>query len=190
MKTAFIIHGYNGDTLYTFGPWLKEVLEKKGYTVYTPEFPIRLEARYNTWSKILDTYKHYFNADTIVVAHSIGNPFIMQYLANNNISVKAYISVAGFCKTFAVPDRDDITTAIEDFKINESHTDKIKELVKYRYSIYSDNDHCVPIDILKDLPNCINSIPVFIPGVGHMGNRENTISIPKLEEIILEITKK
>ncbi|MGN1351753.1 MAG: hypothetical protein ACI4VE_03095 [Clostridia bacterium] len=33
MKTAFIIHGFNGDTTYTFGPWLKKFLEEKGFFV-------------------------------------------------------------------------------------------------------------------------------------------------------------
>ena len=27
MKTAFILHGFNGDTSYTFGPALKDFLE-------------------------------------------------------------------------------------------------------------------------------------------------------------------
>ena len=31
MKTAFIIHGFNGDTTYTFGPSLKKFLENKNY---------------------------------------------------------------------------------------------------------------------------------------------------------------
>lgn len=184
MKTAFIIHGFNGDTLYTFGPWLKQILEQRGYTVFLPKFPIRSEARYTKWAQILDAYKQYFNPDTIVVAHSIGNPFIMRYLSTNNIPIKAYISVAGFCNIFKVPNREDLDTAIEDFKIDEQHTSKIIKLVEKRYSFYSDNDHCVPFDLLKNLPQAIDSIPVFIPGVGHMGNRENTTQIPKLKDII------
>ena len=60
MKTAFIIHGFNGDTTYTFGPWLKEILESKGFKVLMPKFPIRAEASFCKWSQILDTYKEFF----------------------------------------------------------------------------------------------------------------------------------
>ena len=80
MKTAFILHGFNGDTTYTFGPSLKKFLEQKDYNVIMPNFPIRSEATFNGWSDILDKYKEYFNSETIVVAHSIGNPFFIQYL--------------------------------------------------------------------------------------------------------------
>ena len=80
MKTAFIIHGFNGDTTYTFGPYVKAELEKRNYTVIMPNFPIRSEATYSVWAKILDNYKNLFNEDTIVICHSIGNPFIINYL--------------------------------------------------------------------------------------------------------------
>ena len=117
MKTAFIIHGFNGDTSYTFGPSLTSFLEEKGYKVFLPKLPIRLEASYEKWSKILDEYKEYFNEETIVVAHSIGNPFFIRYLNNNNLKCKLYISVAGFCDLFKVPDREDLNTAFVDLQL-------------------------------------------------------------------------
>lgn len=92
LKTAFIIHGFNGDTTNTFGPWLKQILENKGFTVHMPSFPIRLEASFEKWSKILDEYKNEIKKDSIIIAHSIGNPFIIRYLANNNLNVNTYYS--------------------------------------------------------------------------------------------------
>ena len=34
MKNAFIIHGFNGDTTNTFGPALKDFLEREGITIW------------------------------------------------------------------------------------------------------------------------------------------------------------
>ena len=71
MKNAFIIHGFNGDTLYTFGPSLKKFLESFDYNVIMPSFPIRKDASFNKWSNILDNYKIFFNEETVIIAHSI-----------------------------------------------------------------------------------------------------------------------
>lgn len=187
MKNAFIIHGFNGDTTNTFGPALKDFLESIGYTVFMPNFPIRTEATFKGWSEILDKYKEHFNSETIVVAHSIGNPFFVQYLYNNNLNIKLYVSVAGFCKLFTIPDRPDLNNAFIDFAVNSKHLDYIKSNTMFRYSLYSDNDHVIPFDILEDFIKQINSTPIFIKGVGHMGNRNNTTHLPQIEDIIKDL---
>ncbi len=184
MKTAFIIHGFNGDTTYTFGPSLKKFLENKNYKVFIPEFPIRSEASYVGWSKILNNYKEFFNDETIIVAHSIGNPFIIKYIYENNLKSNTYISVAGFCDLFTVPDRDDLNNAFKDFAVSNNHIQYCKSSIPNRFSLYSDNDHVIPFNILKNFVAKLESIPVFISGVGHMGNRDNISRLPQIEDII------
>ena len=187
MKTAFIIHGFNGDTSYTFGPSLTSFLEGKGYKVFLPKFPIRSEASYKKWSKILDEYKSNFNKDTIVVAHSIGNPFFIRYLNTNNLESKLYVSVAGFCDLFKVPDREDLNNAFIDFAVNDENIEYLKKHVPYRFSLYSDTDHVIPFNILESFINKIDSSPIFIKGVGHMGNRDKITRLPQIEKIIESI---
>ena len=184
MKSAFIIHGFNGDTTTTFGPSLKLFLENNGYTVFMPMFPIRSEATFKGWSNILDKYKNYFNKDTIIVAHSIGNPFIIRYLYNNKLSANLYVSVAGFCDLFKVHNREDLNSAFIDFKVTNEAINYLKENVPTRFSLYSDNDHVIPFDILESFINKIESSPVFISEVGHMGNRNNITRLPQIEKII------
>lgn len=187
MKYAFILHGFNGDTVYTFGPSLKNFLESQGYTVIMPEFPIRSEASFKKWSLILDNYKQFFNSDTIVIAHSIGNPFFIKYLSHNNLIVKLYISVAGFCDLFTVNGREDLNTAFVDFAVTDEDLNYTLNNMKYRFSLYSNNDHVIPYDILVNFTHRINSTPVFIENVGHMGNRDNISRLPEIEQIILKI---
>lgn len=187
MKNAFIIHGFNGDTTYTFGPWLQNELEKRNYNVIMPNFPIRSLATYSGWAKILDEYKDLFNEETIVICHSIGNPFIIRYLSSNNLQVKLYISVAGFCKLFIIPDREDLNNAFIEFKPSENDIEYCRLKIPYKFSLYSDTDKVVPFDVLEDFTKELNSTPVFIPGVGHMGNKENTTSVPQITDIIDKI---
>lgn len=184
MRTAFIIHGFNGDTTYTFGPSLKSFLEENGYSVIMPNFPIRSDASYIKWSLILDKYKKYFNSETIVVAHSIGNPFFIKYLFQNKLQISTYISVAGFCDLFEVPDREDLNNAFINFAISNSEINYCKNSVKNRFSLYSDTDHVIPFNVLESFVTKIKSYPVFIKGMGHFGNRDNISDLPQIEEII------
>lgn len=184
MQNAFIIHGFNGDTTETFGPYLKNEFEKRNYNVIMPHFPIRSEASYSGWSCVLDNYKDLFNENTIVVCHSIGNPFFIRYLYENALKCKLYVSVAGFCKLFSVPERDDLTNAFIDFQVSLAAIDYGKTNISYRYSLYSDNDHVIPFDILENFVQELNSTPVFIHGVGHMGNRNNIHELPQIVEIV------
>lgn len=188
MKTAFIIHGFNGDTTYTFGPSLKEFLEEKGYKVFIPTFPIRSEASYQKWSSILDNYKENFNSETIVFAHSIGNPFVIKYLYENKIQINSYISVAGFCDLFTVPDREDLNKAFIDFAVNNEEIDYCKNTIKHKFSFYSDNDHVIPFNILENFIHKLESSAVFIKGMGHFGNRDNISELPQIENIFKQIT--
>jgi len=184
MKTAFIIHGFNGDTTSTFGPSLKFYLEQKGYNVIMPNFPIRSEASYSKWSNVLNNFKYSFNYESIVVAHSIGNPFFIKYLYENKLKINTYISVAGFCDLFKVPDREDLNKAFIDFAVNNDEIEYCKNSIVNRFSLYSDNDHVIPFNILENFITKIKSSPVFIKGVGHMGNRDNITHLPQIEEII------
>lgn len=184
MKNILLIHGYNGiPKIYN---WLKEKLEEQGYNVYIPEFPPREEAIYNNWKNILDEFNQYFNNETIVIAHSIGNGCLIKYLAENNIKIDLYIGLAGFDKYFEHEGRDDLNRAIKEFIPDIEKIEKFKKLTNNRYAIYNDNDHIVPFDILENFPKNIDAKPMFIKGIGHMGKKSGLEKIPEVLDIIAE----
>ena len=63
---------------------------------------------------------------------------------------------------------------------------QFKSLVNNKYSIYSDNDHVVPFEILEFFYKIIDAKPILIKDVGHMGNHSG---IEKLKEVIDIIDK-
>ena len=98
MKNVLLIHGFNG--IPKIFEYFKKVLEEKGYNVIMPNFPTREEITVDSYFKVLDKYKEYFNNDLIVIAHSIGNPMFIKYISNNKLEIDKYISLAGFSKSF------------------------------------------------------------------------------------------
>jgi len=182
MKNIIMIHGYNGvPRIYN---WLKEELEEKQYFVIVPEFPTQEGVIYDVWKDIFKKYNKYINEETIIITHSIGNEFIIKYLAENNISAKLYIGLAGFANVFETEGKEDLNRAVKDFLVTEEEIQKFIKLVDKRHCIYSDNDHIVPIEILEEYPKKIKGSSILIKGIGHMGKKSGLEKIPEVLDII------
>ena len=102
---------------------------------------------------------------------ALGNPMFIKYICKNDLKVGLYISLAGFAEAFCVDGKDVLNKVIEPLTISSEEKAKIINLINKKYSIYSDNDHIVPFKILKEYSLAINSKPIFISGIGHMGNK-------------------
>ncbi len=185
MKNVMLIHGFNGvPKIYTY---FKEKLEEEGYNIIIPEFPTKTNITIDGFFKVFDKYKAYFNNELIVIAHSIGNAMFIKYISKNNLNVGLYISLAGFAKAFITEGREDLNTAIAPITISMEEKEKFISLVKARYSIYSDNDHIVPFEILQEFTKIIDSKDMLIEGIGHMGKKSGLESLPQVIEIINNI---
>ena len=184
-KNILLIHGFNG--IPQIFNYFKKELETKGYNVIIPEFPIREEISINAYFQVLDMYKGIINKNVIVIAHSLGNSMFIKYICKNDLNVGLYISLAGFADAFYVEGKDVLNKVIEPLTIKDEEKNKIVNLINEKYSIYSDNDHIVPFEILKEYSLAINSKPIFIPGIGHMGKKIGLESLPEVLEIIKNI---
>jgi len=180
----FIIHGFHGLT-----PIIKEYIEpeskKLGIETYVPIFPKEIDADFNKWKNIMDTYynKGLINENTIIIAHSIGAVFIPKYLAEKNIKIKLFISMAGFLRVEI--DREDLKQSVKKFLPVYEEINKSIELMPNRYAIYSNNDHLFSREILEEYADKFQSNKVFIHNVGHMGRKSGIKELPE----VIEITK-
>ena len=147
MKNVLLIHGFNG--IPKIFEYFKEELEKQGYNVIMPIFPVREEITVDGYFGVLDRYKDIFNEKLIVVAHSIGNPMFVKYISKNQFKIEKYISLAGFSKDFFNEGKDVLNEKVRLTILTDKELNDVKKLVKKKYSIYSESDHLVPFDLLK-----------------------------------------
>jgi predicted alpha/beta hydrolase family esterase len=180
--TVFLVHGYNG--IPKIFSYFKNTLEKNGHKVILPSFPTQTAITKNSYFAVFDQYKNELNSNTILIAHSIGNILAIKYLCANNINIRGYISLAGFGEPFVHKDRDDLNSVIAPLRLTDEEIAIIPSLIKKSYSIYSDNDHVVPFDILKKYPKLIGAKECLIPGVGHMGSKSGLEEFPKVIELV------
>lgn len=182
MKNVMLIHGYNGiPKIYTY---FKERFEEKGYNVIIPNFPTKTDITINSFFEVLDKYKKYFNSELIVIAHSLGNAMVLKYISKNYLEIGLYISLAGFGTSFITEGRDDLNSVIAPITINLKEAEDVINLVKNRYSIYSNDDHIVPFSILEKFPKMIASKSILIEEIGHMGKKSGLESLPQVIDIV------
>lgn len=103
MKNALILHGTDFDKAQTqhltnWFPWLKDELERLGYSVWLPELP---EAWYPNLERYWNFVKEFgFNEETLIIGHSSGAAalFAILNMLPADKKVKLAVSVAGFYK--------------------------------------------------------------------------------------------
>lgn len=182
MKNVLLIHGFNG--IPKIFEYFKEELEKLNYNVKMPEFPVREEITVEGYFKIFDEYKKYFNENLIVVAHSIGNPMFIKYISKYGLKVGKYISLAGFSKDFFNEGKDILNEKVKLAILTEKELAAVKVLISEKYSIYSDSDHLVPLELLEEYCKDIESVSIPMKDIGHMGKKSGLEKLPKVLELI------
>lgn len=183
--TILLVNGYNG--IPKIFDYFKNTLEKDGYEIIMPSFPTQTDITQDKYFLIFDKYKDKIGENTIIIAHSIGNIMALKYLFANDISIRGYISLAGFGEPFVNEGRDDLNNVIAPLRLTDEELAKIPTLVGRAYSIYSDNDHIVPFEILKKYPEIIGAKDCPMPGIGHMGSKSGLEELPEVISIISEI---
>ena len=184
MKNILLVHGFNGIPKIFY--YFKEELENLGYNVILPDFPIREEITVEGYFKVFDRYKEYFDDDLIVIAHSIGNPMFIKYISKYNLKVGKYISLAGFSKEFYNEGKDVLNEKVKLTVLNDKEKDDAKKCINERISIYSNSDHLVPIKLLEDFCNDIESKPLHIENIGHMGKKSGLEKLPEVIDLMIK----
>ena len=99
-KRVFIVHGWDGNPNSDWYPWLKEVLENRGFKVEVPKMPNTSEPKIDSWIGHLKQVVGKLDSNTYFVGHSIGCQAIMRYLEKEDFNgkIKKVIFVAGWFK--------------------------------------------------------------------------------------------
>lgn len=184
MKNLIYFHGIHGNTAKTIAPWLEQELKNYNINVVYPKFFNDGEAFFENFEIVAQKLINdkVLNDDSILVAHSIGNPFVVTLLEKYKLKPLAYISLAGFAEYF---DTISIQTQIKNSIPTEKAIEYLKNLDTKILSFYS-NDHIVPQKVLKNFSEQINSKLYYLDGKCHFGTKSGVQELPELIEIMKE----
>ena len=112
----------------------------------------------------------------------------VRYVGQNpDVAPHAFISLAGFPEGFKTEGRPDLDKAVAETTIKPDELKTFVENVPNRCSIFSDNDHVVPFELLIAFPFIIQAKAIQVPGVGHMGSKSGLEEFPEVIRMIEEL---
>ncbi len=178
MKNTIILHGTGSNPNEFWFPWLKEVLEKKGYEVWVPELPDGDNPDKNKWLPfIFENGK--FNEETVIIGHSAGAAIILALLEDLDVKIRRAILVGGYCMSTGTDGVNGVLQKVYDWeKISNATTEKL-------IFINSDNDPWGCNDFQgRRMMDMAGGMQIIIKGEGHMGS--NSFNQPYQEFPLLE----
>ena len=176
-----IIHGVYANPEANWFPWLKKELENLGYEVIVPKFPTPLDQSLESWLRAIADYESKINEKTVLIGHSLGAAFILDYLERTNKKIKATILVAGFHKLLS-SSYDEVNKTFVDKEFN---WEKIKNSCGRFFVFASDNDKYIPLEISQELAENLNAEFKIIPNAGHINKESGYDAFPLLRECII-----
>lgn len=176
----FIFHGIYGHPEENWFPWLKEELENNGYEVIVPKFPTPIGQSLENWMNVLKKYEDKINADTVMIGHSLGAAFILNYLEQADREIKAAILVSGYHEIL----ENQFKELNKTFVGKKFNWNKIIENCGHFIVIGSDNDEYIPIETTRQLAVLLDAELQIIHNGGHLNKKAGYEKFPLLLEII------
>ena len=150
MKSAIIVHGKPSKSDYDdkstpspsnslWLPWLQKQLLHRDITTQTPEMLNSYQPDYHIWSQTFEQYKP--NAETMLIGHSIGGGFLIQWLSQNQsvLAGHVFLVAPSFGDTMTPDSKYDLPllNGFFNFTIDPDLPSRLGSL----HLIFSDNDN-------------------------------------------------
>ncbi len=92
-KTVLVLHGWDGSSTKGWIPWLRETLEKLGYTVIVPDLPHSGTPDLAEQLAFLGQYDNQIDENTIIIGHSLGAHLAAHYITQKKKKIAKLICV-------------------------------------------------------------------------------------------------
>jgi predicted alpha/beta hydrolase family esterase len=185
-ERAFIIHGYLGYPSEAWLPWLKAMLENRGFQVWLPAMPHPERPAIPEWIDFIRTLVGEPDAKTVLIAHSIGGEAVLHYLetlGENAKSVGKTVLVATRFPTGMSPEEADKKIEGDEILrpwLTASVDPKSVRIAAGKCTvILSDNDPYIPIDEAKaSFQGSFDAEIIVEHGKGHFNEDDNVTELP------------
>ena len=183
---AFIIHGIEGHPEENWFPWLKDKLEKLNINTIIPNFPNADNPQLSEWLDFFKKYENNIDEETILIGHSLGVSFILNFLEKNNKKISSAFFIAGFTGKI----ENEFYERMKSFIDKDFNFEKIKNSCKKFFIYSSDNDPYVPSEKGKELAGNLDSELIIVNNAGHFNTEAGYTEFPLLLENIKNLIGK
>lgn len=185
---AIIIHGAGGNPNSNWFPWLRSELEKLKLQVLIPQFPLEERQNLANWMAEFQKWSNAADESTIMIGHSIGPAFILNFLEKSGKSVAAAFLVAPFVGRLNNAIFDPLNSSFAEREFNWA---RIKQHCMAFYIYSSDNDPYVPVQKGEFLSMKLDAKYKIIHDGGHLNAASGFTKFdPLLEDIRAFVSQK
>ena len=186
-SNIFVLHSLNGDTLEMWGKQVNAEFESDT-EVIMPKFPIRAESSFLKFDEILNEFlkSQKLNENSIVICHSIGNPYFIRFCAKHNYIPKAYIAVApGAVYNYPSTRNDYIVAVKEQAYLLPEELAFVKQNFKNLVCFYSDEDDGNKEKFERFIADT-GANGIYLEGYNHFDGYHNVHEVPEIIKKIKE----
>jgi uncharacterized protein len=183
-KRAFIIHGWEGYPEEGWKPWLKNELEKKGFTVSVPAMPNSNNPNMKEWLDHLAKAVGTPDENCYFIGHSLGCITILRYIENlkDNQKIGGAVLVAGFASNLGFEELGSFFKDPIDWMKVKSHCRKF-------VAIHSDNDPYVSLHYGKMFKENLNAELIIEHNMKHFSGDDGITTLPVALDSVINISK-
>lgn len=188
MANIFVLHSLNGDTTKLWGQDVLDYATSKAIDFHMPNFPIRAESSYEKFDEILNIYlkSKQLNENSIVICHSIGNPYFIRFCREHNFVPKAYIAVAPGAVYQYPSERNDYIVKVKSQAYLKLEDFKFGKKLKNVYSFYSDEDDG-NLEKFTRFVSDFKAKEFYLKGYNHFDGYHRIYKIPELIKLLDDI---
>jgi len=185
-KKIYLIHGWSGSSKLGWFPFLKRLLEQKGFYVVAFDMPNTDKPKIEEWINFLEKNVKDLSDKTFFIAHSIGCQTVLRYLENKNVNKKigGCIFVAGWfnLKPESAESEEEIQIATP-WVETPINCEKIKNLCNNFLCFFSDNDPYVLVSDTDLFRKRLNAKIILEKNKGHYDSYED-LNLQKVLEFL------
>lgn len=185
MSKVFVVHGWGGNPQGDWMPWVKKVLEGKGFEVSVLEMPDTDNPIIGKWVEHLAEEVGEVDDNAIFIGHSIGCQTILRYLEAlpEGKKCKKVILVAPWVILKNLTEEE--KPVVKPWQETPMDFEKVKTKTDKFIAVFSDNDPVVPYEQnLKVFKEKLGAEIITKYKMGHFTADENITEIPFLLELL------
>jgi uncharacterized protein len=165
----------------------KRETTNEGCEVFVPQFPSPpvVPAKIAEWFEVLNGYKN-FNADTILIGHSLGGLFALRVLEKLEHPIKAtlFVGTPLGIRPLLNYDRDNSFCGFY------FDWESIRKKAKHYVVFHSDDDPYVDLENGTEPAKQLDIMLDFISSAGHFNTKAGYTQFEELKDKVLEILHK
>lgn len=175
-----VAHGTLGAPERNWFPWLTWQGIRAGVQVRVPRLPTPHGQSFESWAQAFDAQAGPIGRDTIVIGHSTGVPFLLQYLQRRRIEVGAAFLVSGFISGLDDERYPELKPLLESFIDFDFDGGALRELCPEFRCFHGDDDEVVPLARGQEVARLLEAPLEVIAGGRHLNTESRLFEFPVL----------